>query len=305
MELRHLRYFIAIAEERNFTRAALRLRIAQPALSQQIQRLEESLQVRLVDRSARRIALTRAGEEFLHHARGVLIAASEAVRAARALALESPALTLAFVGSAAYTLLPMLIRSFRKQAPEIRLVCVEMPIAEQLEALADGKIDAALVRPPLADPALAHKTLVDEAFLLAVPDDIDLPGNVPFSVRELGRTPLVMFARGLAPGFAELLADYCRTHEVQPLVVAEAVQVHTMLALVGGGVGAAFVPASAARIATPGVRFVSLREATPRARYCVAWRRDRAPAGIAALTARRFTLDADRTSALAVAPSAT
>ena len=288
-----MRYFIAVAEELNFTRAALRLRIAQPALSQQIQRLEESLGVRLFDRGARRVALTSAGEHFLQHARGVLSAAGEAVRAARTQSAARPTLKLGFVGSAAYTLLPLLIRSFRMRSPGIDLACVEMTIADQLEALADGKIDAALVRPPLADPGLNMETLVDESFVLAVPDDTELAARSLASVRSLKGVPIVMFARGLAPGFAELFDEYCRRHGVEPHVVAEAVQIHTLLALVGGGLGAAFVPASAACLAVPGVRFIVLAEPTPRARYCVAWRRDRAPVGIEALTARQFKLDRD------------
>src|SRR5690242_8421521 len=163
MELRHLRYFTALAEELHFGHAAERLGIAQPALSQQIQRLEQELGVTLLERTRRRVRLTEAGAVFLASARTTLAEANQAIRAAQQAARgETGNLAVGFVTSALYGVFPDVVRVFRQKHKEVHLSLHEMPIVRQLEELRGGRLQVSFLRRPLDEQGLIVKTISKE-----------------------------------------------------------------------------------------------------------------------------------------------
>ncbi len=171
MELRHLRYFVAVAEELHFGRAAQRLQMAQPPLSQQIRQLEQELGVELLYRTKRTVRLTEAGLAFLHQARQILVQSEQAIEVAqRASRGEVGRLAIGFVGSATYSLLPTAVRSFRHQFPDVRLMLHEMTTSEQIEALHDDRIQVGFIRPPISDDKLSVETVLQESFVAVLPE---------------------------------------------------------------------------------------------------------------------------------------
>lgn len=269
MELRHLRYFIAVAEERSFSRAAERLGIAQPPLSQQIRRLENDLGFALFERTPKGVRLTGAGEALVPEARSVLQAADDARKAAEAAHLGvAGRLTIAFINSAAYGILPRLLKAYRDAHPQILVDVREMPIADQIDALVEGRVDAGILRPPVDDQRLDAIELVHEPFVVALPAGHILSSRSNLDLRELQGEPLVGYPRGHAAGFRERIDAALRSVGVTPRFIQEAAHVHTLCGLVAGGVGASIVPAGARVLAMDGVRFVPL---TARDLYAEVW----------------------------------
>lgn len=276
MELRHLRYFVAVAEERSFSRAAIRLAIAQPPLSQQVRRLETELGFPLFDRTPAGVMLTRAGEALLVHARAVLLAATEAAAAADAAHRGSAGrLTLGFINGAAYGVLPRVLRAYRAAHPDVELVVREMIIADQLDALVNGGIDAGILRPPVADRRLAACTLASERFVAAVPADHALAAHAGVALRDLAQVPLVSYPAGHPAGFREQIDTAFRALGITPRYVQQATQLHTICGLVAGGFGMAIVPAGARSLQLEGLAFVPLRGFAMRAEITLAWRKAR------------------------------
>src|SRR5215813_4414901 len=198
MELRHLRYLVAVAEELHFGRAAIRLHIAQPPLSQQIRQLEEELGVRLFDRSRRRVQLTDAGRLVVQEARRTLAQAGRVAEAARHAAQGSAGLLrVGFSSSAPYTTLPAILRGFRSQFPDVVLNLFERSTEEQLELLADDAIDIGFVRRPVENPreSLIIKTILREPLVLALPHDHRLGGQHAVHPRSLALEPFILFPR--------------------------------------------------------------------------------------------------------------
>lgn len=262
MELRHLRYFRAVAEELHFGRAAQRLGIRQPPLSQQIRALEADLGVSLFDRNSRRVQLTAAGEA-LHAAAGDLLASVDAARLAvrRAGDGETGELVLGFVGSATNFLLPLAVRRFRKRYPHVALTLLEMTTAEQIRALHDGALDVGLLRPPLAsadEQGLELEVVGAERLVVAMPADHSLAGERSIAVDRLAHDRFVHFPRSLGPGLYDQISRYCQQNGFTPLVVQEAVQMQTIVALVAAGLGVALVPSSVARLRRSEVVYRSL-----------------------------------------------
>jgi DNA-binding transcriptional LysR family regulator len=274
VELRHLRYFVAIAEERSFSRAAERLSIAQPPLSQQIRRLEAELGFPLFERKPHGVALTRAGEVLLGRARAILLACSEAAADAEA-AHRGVAgrLKLAFINSAAYDVLPRLLMAFRKAHPDIEVGVREMIIADQLDALADGSIDAGILRPPVDDARLDALLLAREPFVVALPRGHALRSRSSLTLRDLADEALIAYPRGHPAGFRERIDAALRALGSTPRIVQEATQVHTICGLVAGGVGISIVPIGAQVLAIEGIGFVSLRAPDLYADIWLAWPR--------------------------------
>src|SRR4051795_636425 len=171
MELRHLRYFIAVAEELHFRRAAERLHMSQPPLSQQIRQLEEEIGAQLLSRNQRKVELTAAGVAFLERAREILDSVEDAARQARRVQRgEGGRLAVGFVGSAMYSFVPELLRAFRDHAPDITLRLQELGTSEQLRQLEDGRLDVGFVRLPRARPELTFETVLEEPVVAALPD---------------------------------------------------------------------------------------------------------------------------------------
>ena len=274
MELRQLRYFATLAEELHFGRAAKRLALTQPPLSQSILNLERELGVRLLDRSRRRVELTHAGKVFLDEARQTLARADRAAEYARRAGRgEVGRLTVGFLANTAYTLLPLVLRDFARGFPDVTLDLRELTIPQQLEALRRGNIDVGLLRPPVADAELASETILEEPFVLALPAAHALCALKRVPLRRLEPEPFVMFPRATGFVFHDLIMGFCLRAGFTPRVVQEVNQTHAVIGLVSAGIGVALVPASAQKIGLAGVAYRPLREATPLARVAIARRR--------------------------------
>ena len=273
LELRHLRYFVAVAEELHFGRAAIRLHIAQPPLSQQIRRLEDELGVRLFDRTTRRVELTHAGLVLLNEARRTLVQADRvrlvAQEAARG---ESGHLRIGFVGSALYGILPSCLRAFRAEAPGIVLTALDLGTSELVEGLLGERLDVAFVRPPIDDDRLAVETVDREPLVAALPVSHPLAARTWLDLRLLAEEPFVLFARHAGPGYWDVVQAACREAGFRPNIVHEAGQIHTIIGLVAGGLGLSLVPSSVRSLQLAGVRFVELARPAPVLELAMAWR---------------------------------
>ncbi len=276
LELRHLRYFIAVAEELHFGRAATRLGIAQPPLSQQIQKLEEILGARLFERTSRRVNLTDAGRVFLLEARRVLALAEDAVQAAhRAGRGESGVLRVAFAATVMFLALPRIIRVFRERYPEVHLDLREMPTGTQLSALRAGDIDLGLVREPSPDPEFEIETVMEEPLVIAINRAHRLADRRSLPVALLAEEPFVGFPRELAPGLHAQVMGLCRRAGFSPRVVQESRELYTSVSLVEAGVGVSILPASVEKLGWPNVRYRTIPPPAGLTRIAAAWRVDR------------------------------
>ncbi|HVY47011.1 MAG TPA: LysR substrate-binding domain-containing protein [Minicystis sp.] len=278
VELRHLRYFLAVAEERHFGRAAKRLRIAQPPLSRQIQALEAELRVALFDRGHRRIELTTAGEAFLTHARRIFDAVDLAVdEAQRAAAGKVGRIAIGYPSSVAFSGLPELLRAFRARSPGVEVALRELPPQEQVEALLGRRIDVGFIRGAV-DGELASRRVRSEPLLLALPKGHALAARARGAV-DLGlcaREPFVCFPRHRGAAFFDQLMRVCHDAGFTPRIVQEAPQLD-IVSLVAGGFGVAIVPGSLKKAKRPGVVFRTIA-GSPRTELFVAWRpRDSSP----------------------------
>jgi DNA-binding transcriptional LysR family regulator len=274
MELRQLRYFIALAEELHFGRAAKRVALTQPPLSQAIAKLESELRVRLFERTRRRVALTHAGAAFLEEARATVARASQAVEVARrADRGEVGRLAVGYLAATAYSFLPLVLRDFARGHPGVKLELRELTLPLQFEALRRGDIDVGLLRPPVSDPELDSQLLLEEKFVLALPSAHPLCALRKIPAKRLAGESFVLFPR--QPGLVnhDLVMGFCLRAGFRPRVAQEANQTHTVVALVAAGFGVALVPLSAQRMGLPGVVYRPLREATPVSRTAAAWRR--------------------------------
>jgi DNA-binding transcriptional LysR family regulator len=263
MELRQLRYFVAVAEELHFRRAAARLHISQPPLSQQIAALEGELGVTLLARTRRRVTLTPAGDAFLREARALLAGAEAAAGTARAIgAGQEGVLRVSFVGSALLSIVPGIVQRFRAARPRVQIQLRERSTAEQLEAIATGAADIGLLRPPVsADPALAVRTVLREATVVALPADHALAALRRVPLRRLASEPLVLFPREQAPGYHDLLTGRLAATGTTPQIVQYAPETITIIGLVAAGIGVSPVAASVANLALPGVVYRPLQGA--------------------------------------------
>jgi DNA-binding transcriptional LysR family regulator len=274
VELRALRHFVTLAEELHFGRAAKRLAMTQPPLSQSLGKLERELGVRLVERTRRKVALTPAGATFLEEAKATLARAAHAIEAAqRAERGEVGRLAVGFLAATAYTLLPLILRDFARAFPGVKLELRELLLPQQLEALLRGDIGVGLLRPPVAEAELASETIVTEPFVVALPARHPLCALARVSPARLAGEPFVMFPRQPGLVFHDIVMEFCLRAGFRPRVAQEANQTHTVVGLVSAGIGVALVPASTQRIALPGVAYRPLRGAAPRSRTALAWRR--------------------------------
>lgn len=277
MELRHLRYFVAVAEELHFGRAAERLFIAQPPLSQQIQQLERELGVTLFQRTSRRVQLTPAGEVFLREARQILAGLESAVDAARRAARgETGWLGIGFAASATYDLLPAVLHDFRAQFPDVELSLRELNAAEQAQALHDRSIHVGFARPPLTETDGVVEAVLREPFLAALPESHWLAAQASLSLPMLADEPFVSFPEKPLPSYAEIVRAVCEGAGFTPRVVQEVREMQTALSLVAAGLGIALLPASVRHLHRDGVVYRPLREPAPKTELAVISRREEA-----------------------------
>jgi DNA-binding transcriptional LysR family regulator len=278
MELRHLRYFLAVAEELHFHRAATRLHISQPPLSQQIRALERELGVTLFERNRRRVTLTAAGESFRDDARSILAAVERASERARHVARGSlGTLSIGFVGSAMFSpTLPDILREFRAGHPDVELVLRELPTTAQLHALASGELDVGVIRGPVAeseiDPELELMTIQRERLVAALPAGHPLAARRRLRAEDLRGEAFVILARREAPGLYASLAAAMRDAGGLPEDVLEVAEMQTIISLVAGGFGVSLVPTSVGQVDRSGVAFRPIAGATQTIELSVAWR---------------------------------
>jgi DNA-binding transcriptional LysR family regulator len=259
VELRQLRYFVAVAEERHFGRAAKRLRLSQPPLSAQIKGLEEELGVKLFQRSTRQVALTDAGRTFLERAEGILEAIEEAKEAAKG-ADEGVRgrLEVGFISSATLGLLPPAIRLFRERFGGVEIELRELTSAQQIDALYAGEIRVGLVRLPLRAPGLRFEPLQEESFLVALPSGHPLEALECVPLEAMVDQPLIFFTRQLMPSLHAQIVELFQRVGAFPNVVQHAVHLQTIVGLVASDVGLAILPEPAERLSREGVVYRSL-----------------------------------------------
>jgi DNA-binding transcriptional LysR family regulator len=273
MELRHLRYFITVAEELHFGRAAQRLHIAQPPLSQQIRQLEAEIGVILFHRTKRCVQLTDAGQVFLEEAKRVLIQAAHAIQAAqRASRGEIGQLVVSFVSSAAYNILPKILQAFRVSFPDINLALHELTTDKQLQGLRDGWIDVGFLRPPIEDEQLNVTTIFQESLVVALPETHPLSHQLQIPLKALNNEFFILFPRHLGPKLYDQIVSSCQLAGFSPKVVQEAIQMQTIVSLVAAEMGIAIVPASLQNLQRTGVIYRTIQESTPKAEIAVIWR---------------------------------
>jgi DNA-binding transcriptional LysR family regulator len=279
IELRQLRYFVAVAEENHFGRAAARLHMTQPPLSQTIQSLEAMLGTPLFARTKRSVALTPAGAALLPEARRILQQAGVLPDLARRAASgESGLLSLSFVSTADYSVLPPLLREFRERYPQVQIDLREATSDVQLDDLMQGRIDAGLLIPPLPDKAkteIDYLTVLSEPLILAAPHGLKaLRGKSRVSLKTLADAPLIIFPRRIAPAFHDAILACFRDAGLTPRIGQEAIQMQTIVGLVSAGMGIALVPQSVSNLKRPGVEYKPLTDKTLSVETGLAWRRD-------------------------------
>ncbi len=275
MELRHVRYFVAVAEELHFGRAAERLQMAQPPLSQQIQDLERELEVQLFTRTKRTVTLTAAGEAFLIEARLLLHQADYMISVARRAAKgEIGHLGMSFVGSACYKVLPEIVQNFRARYPEISLMLHQLTTSQQIEALQQKQVQVGILRPPFADTGLESLCIARERLILALPEHHRLARQQRIPLQEIIDEPFILFPSEQGLGFYHQILGLCLDAGFVPEVVQEAAEMQTIVSLVATGIGLSLVPDSLRHLQRTGVVYRDLVEASPLLEVRIVWRND-------------------------------
>ena len=245
MELRHLRYFITVATELHFGRAAEKLHIAQPPLSKQIQDLEAELGFELFNRTKRSISLTPAGQAFLVEVNQIFQQLDRAIDIGRKTSRgELGQISIGFVGSATYNILPVMLQQFRDRYPHVQIELHELTTDRQLIWLREGRIDLGLIRPPIIGLDFASQIIFQESFVVVLPIDHHLAKLDKIELRLLATEPFILFPRQLAPGLYDPIIAICQAAGFSPQVVQECIQMQTIVSLVSANMGVSILPES-------------------------------------------------------------
>lgn len=275
VELRHLRYFVAVAEELHFGRAAERLNVAQPGLSQQIQALERELGVTLFDRTSRRVALTPAGAVLLTEGKWALAQTERALdRTRRAGRGELGRVTVAAIGSATYDVVPAVLREHRRRFPDVELVLREMSTGAQVNALRAREIDVGFLRLPADTHDLVTTTVREETMMLMLPTSHPFAERPEVPLAALAGEPLIVFPAAPRPSWADTVIAACRQAGFDPHVVQEAMESATVISLVAAEVGLALVPEGLRVLARSGVVCRPVAPPAPTTRLAVVRRNE-------------------------------
>lgn len=287
MELRHLFAFVAVAEELHFGRAAKRLQMAQPPLSQQIRRLEKELGVQLFERNTRSVRLTSAGESFLQPVRTVIDDLDTAVRAARAAGRgEYGRVSIGFAGASSHETLPRLTRAVRAAHPGIELVMTGQTYANvALARVADGSLDLGFVRLPVTQPGVTFRVIDEEELVCALPSDHPLAARDSVPIEVLAGEPFVAFPANTGSTVRDAMVGACEAAGFNPRVVQEAPDSYTILALVAAGVGVTLTVTSVQHIQQSGLVYRPLAGPPIRRQAALAWRADNPSAALRAVLA--------------------
>ncbi|BAY30524.1 LysR family transcriptional regulator [Nostoc carneum NIES-2107] len=277
MELRHLRYFIAVAEEKNFSYAAQRLHIAQPPLSQQISALEAEIGVKLFDRKKRPLQLTSAGQVFLAEARLVLTQVEHAIiQTQRASRGEIGELVVGTNSSIANSLLPDMLRIFRDRFPHVKLVLRELTAAQQIQELQNRRLDIAfdrLLNSYQQNTELCYLPIGRESLVIALPKTHPFASQPEIPLQDLANEPFVLPSTELVPSYTEII-HLCEQAGFFPNVVQEATWMITVLSLVAGGVGVALLPSNVQNLQRQGVVYKPIQGANLTREIVVLWRQE-------------------------------
>jgi len=274
MELRHLISFIVVAEEQSFTRAALRLHIAQPPLSQRIRELEDELGARLFERSTRKVALTTAGRAFLDHVRGLPRQLDEAVQACRrAQRGETGKLRLGYTGRASQAQLPRLLGQLRHAYPDVMLdIQGPLPTGALRLKLLEDELDAALCFLPIEGPGLQTRVSLESEFAMALPASHPMARARRLALRQLQAEPFVAYPSGQGFHLRQAMEAICRDAGFAPRVVRESEASQTLLCLIAAGVGVGLIPREIEALNIEGVVFRALPRQARRIQHGLAWR---------------------------------
>ncbi len=273
MELRHLRYFAAVADALHFGRAAAQLHVVQPALSQQIKRLERELGVPLLTRTRRHVQLTEPGRLFLQEARRVLAQSEVAVRTAQRAAVgDVGRLAVGFVEIAMWTAFPKILRAYRDRYPEVEITLNDRPIPRLLEGLAQGQFDIVCIPLPLPGNGLGSKIIADAPLIAALPEGHPLARRHRVPLTALAHEPFVGFPLSLRTRLIDDLLATCSNAGFAPRIVQEAEPLHTIIALVSAGIGVTLAPAWVENFRRAGVVYRRITPAGPRFKLAVVWR---------------------------------
>lgn len=287
LDFRRLRYFVAVAEELHFGRAARRLNLSQPPLSVQIQTLEREIGTPLLTRTKRRVALTEAGQVLLEESRRLITQAESAiVHTRRAASGEVGRLTVGFVSTVDYSVLPVLVRRFRRKHPGVALRLLELTSDRQRAMLLSGDLDLGLSILPSASSELAARVILREPLIAAVSSAHPLAGTRrrvrADALRDDG---FIIFPRALAPGLYDLVIACCQRAGFTPVLAQEAIQMQTILGLVAAGVGVAVVPACMAILQRPDIRYLHLTPVRNVVETSAIWHAENGSPTLAALLA--------------------
>jgi DNA-binding transcriptional LysR family regulator len=263
MELRHLRYFKTVATELHFGKAAEKLHISQPPLTKQIQDLETELDFKLFDRTKRSVALTPAGQAFLVEVNQIFQQLDRAIDiGSKTSRGELGQISIGFVGSATYNILPVMLQQFRDRYPDVRLELHELTTDRQLIWLREGSIDIGLIRPPIIGPDFDSQIVFQESLVIALPTNHHLAIAESIDLATLAADAFILFPRELAPGLYDPIIAICQAAGFSPHVVQECIQMQTIVSLVSANMGVSILPASIQEAQRQGVVYKPIRSST-------------------------------------------
>jgi DNA-binding transcriptional LysR family regulator len=273
LEFRHLRYFLALAEELHYGRAAQRLAISQPPLSVAIQQLEASVGARLFDRDSKGVRLTPAGEAFRGSAQALLDRAEDACALAREVqAGEVGRLRLGFVGSTLFNGLSAWLQAFQASHPKVEVIVIELNSQDQIDALLGEELDLGLVHTDRLPPALTSQPLYSEPFLACLPAGHPLASKKRIALASLSEQPFILFSRKGSPDYHARIVEICRRHGFYPRLQHEGRHWLSVVSLVSQGLGVSIVPAAFQQAGVQGAVFRPLKEEIEASAVFAAWR---------------------------------
>jgi DNA-binding transcriptional LysR family regulator len=276
MELRHLRYFVAVAEALSFTKGAEKLHLAQPSLTRQIQDLEEEIQVKLLDRTKQQIILTQEGRSFLVDAKRVLSLSEEIVKAVQRQSRdESTPLNIGYVANLFYDLLPVTLASFQRSFPRVSINLFDMTCGDQFRALEDNKIDLGFVgsHEIVEERGLLFQSIASYETCVALPKDNALTRKSIVKLKELETMFFIGMSEESYPGYRNWLTKTCQQVGFSPRVLQDAEIERTLIQAVAAGLGVALLPDQAKKLPHENVLFRALTP-TVMTESCIAWKKD-------------------------------
>ena len=288
MDFRQFRYFVTAAEELHFARAAERLNVAQPAMSQQIKVLEDQLGVLLFSRAKKRVELTEAGVAFLIEAKAALANAEKAIRVAQDTARgESGKINIGFVGSVMYKPeFPLLLRDYRTQHPDVKLVLHEMPILPQIDSVDAQHMDIGIVRgplPPKLPDSLATFVLARQRMVAVLHDQHPLAHSRTLMLPQLAQDPFLAFEDTTGVGLGHALVNLCRKAGFEPDIRLRLSEIATLVSLVGAGHGVSIIPEAVAHLHLPNVHYVPFSDIKPHSELLIVYRKFERSAAVKSL----------------------